>query len=221
VATKKSKTTEAAVKGAAIALQIPAPNFQQTTFKIVGDAPYVQAKFSAKAKNQIRDNMLSGTRSRKGQARKPRDFKADYEGAKHISRDGWCGIPASCFRQACISACRLVGFKMTLAKLALFVEADGYDVDEGTPLVRIYGKPHMHEQHVRNATGVVDLRVRPMWNEWHAKLVVRWDADLFSAQDVTNLLNRVGQQVGIGEGRPDSKQSTGQGWGLFHIDMEG
>ena len=26
-------------------------------------------------------------------------------------------------------------------------------------------------------------------------------------------------QVGIGEGRPDSKQSTGQGWGLFKVEM--
>ncbi len=137
----------------------------------------------------------------------------------HISQKGWRGIPASCFRQACISACRLVGFKMTLAKLALFVEADGIDADEGTPLVRIHGEPRMHEAHVRNATGVVDLRVRPMWEEWYADVLIRWDGDLFTATDVLNLMSRVGQQVGIGEGRPDSKQSSGQGWGLFKVEL--
>lgn len=198
---------------------IKEPNFRTATFRIVGTAPYVQAKFSAKAKNQMREKMISGARAKKGAARAPRDFEADYKGAMHISRDGWIGIPASSFRQACISACRLVGFKMTLAKLALFVEADGFDADEGTPLVQIYGEPHVHEQHVRNATGVVDLRVRPMWDEWHADLRIRWDGDLFSAIDVTNLLSRVGQQVGIGEGRPDSKQSSGQGWGLFRVEL--
>lgn len=198
---------------------IKEPNFKIATFKITGTAPYVQAKFSVKAKNQIRDKMISGTRSKKGQARQPRDFEADYEGAKHYSHDGWVGIPAGSFRQACISACRLVGFKMTLAKLALFVEADGFDKDENTPLVRIYGKPHLHEQHVRNATGVVDLRARPMWRKWHADLRIRWDGDLFTTTDITNLLSRVGSQVGIGEGRPDSKQSSGQGWGLFDVKI--
>ena len=199
-------------------VSIKAPNFREAVFKIVGTAPYVQAKFSAKAKEMMRGKMMAGTRSKKGQARAARDFEADYKGAMHISRDGWCGIPAGSFRHACISACRLVGFKMTLAKLALFIEADGFDADEGTPLVRIHGKPRMHEQHVRNATGVVDLRVRPMWETWHADLKVRWDADLFSATDILNLLSRVGQQVGIGEGRPDSRQSAGQGWGLFKIE---
>jgi hypothetical protein len=29
---------------------------------------------------------------------------------------------------------------------------------------------------------------------------------------------RVGQQVGICEGRPDSKNSAGMGWGLFDIE---
>jgi len=29
---------------------------------------------------------------------------------------------------------------------------------------------------------------------------------------------RVGQQVGICEGRPDSKNSAGMGWGLFTLE---
>lgn len=212
---KKSVPTET--------VTIKEPNFQEAVFRIRGlkGSPYVQAKFSAKAKAAIRDKMTSGARSRKGQAREARDFQANYEGAKHYSRDGWIGLPAPAFRNACISACRLVGFKMTLAKLALFVVADGVDSDDGTPLVRIHGEPRMHEAHVRNATGVVDLRVRPMWEDWYADLRIRWDADLFTVTDITNLLMRVGQQVGIGEGRNDSKSSTGQGWGLFDVELEG
>lgn len=40
------------------------------------------------------------------------------------------------------------------------------------------------------------------------------------AVDVANLMNRVGAQVGIGEGRPDSKNSAGMGWGLFSIETK-
>ena len=49
---------------------------------------------------------------------------------------------------------------------------------------------------------------------------IRFDADMFSAADVANLMNRVGAQVGIGEGRPDSKNSAGMGWGLFSIETK-
>jgi hypothetical protein len=48
-------------------------------------------------------------------------------------------------------------------------------------------------------------------------LNMRWDADQFSADDIINLLMRVGLQVGIGEGRYDSKKSAGLGWGGFEV----
>ena len=60
---------------------------------------------------------------------------------------------------------------------------------------------------------------RPMWEKWNADVRLTWDADLFSTTDVLNLLTRVGKQVGLGEGRPDSQQSAGQGWGLFKVDL--
>ena len=64
----------------------------------------------------------------------------------------------------------------------------------------------------------VDLRARPMWDSgWSATVRVTFDLDQFSLQDVGNLMMRVGRQVGIGEGRPDSRNSAGMGWGLFDI----
>jgi hypothetical protein len=45
----------------------------------------------------------------------------------------------------------------------------------------------------------------------------RYDADQFTASDVVNLIARAGMQVGICEGRPDSSNSTGMGWGTFEI----
>ena len=36
----------------------------------------------------------------------------------------------------------------------------------------------------------------------------------------TNLIARAGMQVGICEGRPDSSNSTGMGWGTFEISDE-
>jgi hypothetical protein len=197
------------------ALSIPAPRFETLMFKIVGTAPYMQARFSEKAKNAMREKHEAGSVSKKGRKREARDFDDDYQQAMHKSTQGWCGVPAGAFRAAAISACRLVGFKMTMAKLSLFIEADGFDEIDGTPLVRIHGEPEKTEMMVRNATGVADIRVRPLWRDWTCDLRVRFDCDQFTRLDVANLLLRVGMQVGVGEGRPDSKSSNGLGFGLF------
>lgn len=196
---------------------ISPPNFGYAEFTLRGTAPLVQSRFSAKAKQMMRDKMLAGSQAKKGKARDPRDFDADYHGAFYITKKGEHGVHAGAFRNALISACRLKNFKMTIAKLSLFIEADGFDAAEGIPLVFITGDPEPWEAMTRNATGVADIRVRPMWREWTIKLRVRWDADQFSVSDVTNLLATVGAQVGIGEGRPDSKSSAGLGFGLFEV----
>ena len=196
---------------------IPAPNFQTVEFVIQGTSPYVQNKFAQKAKNTMKAKQEAGSQGKKGMKREAKDFKVCYEGAMHKATAGWCGIPAPAFRNAMISACRVVGFKMTVAKLSVFIEADGYDVDDGTPLVKITkGTPVYHEAPVRNESGVCDIRARPMWREgWEAKVRVRFDLDQFSVEDVTNLMARCGSQVGIGEGRADSKKTCGIGWGAF------
>jgi hypothetical protein len=86
------------------------------------------------------------------------------------------------------------------------------------PLVKLdAGQPERLDMAVRNQTGVADIRVRPMWRQWGATLRIQFDGDQFTAKDVANLLGRVGLQVGIGEGRPDSKNSAGMGWGLFEV----
>ena len=197
---------------------IPRPNIQGLSLAIKGIEPYVQLRFSEKAKAQMHEKQAAGSTAGKGKQRKPKDFKGAYEAAMYRS-DGHYGIPASAFRAAMVSACRLCGFKMTLAKMSLFVEADGWDAQDGTPLVFITkGKPEYYESPMRNANGGVDLRVRARWAPgWEAKVRVSYDAGQFTETDVVNLFMRVGLQVGVGEGRPDSRKSCGCGYGRFSI----
>jgi hypothetical protein len=199
-------------------VQIRAPNLQTAQFRIIGTAPLVQAKFSQKAKELIMQQQAAGSTARGKRVRTAKNFDAICDESVHYSHEGWPGIPAGAFRAAMISACRLVGFKMTLAKLSLFIEADGFDRDEGTPLVKLIAEPYRRvDLHVRNATGVIDIRSRPMWEQWQADVRIRFDGDQFSLADVSNLLARVGMQVGLCEGRPDSKSSAGCGWGTFRL----
>lgn len=201
-----------------IQVAIAPPNFQHLAINLRGTTPLVINRFSAKAMETIRRTQEAGSTARSRKSRESKDFDALFEGAKHISDDGWEGIHAAAFRNGAISACRACGFKMTHAKLAFMVMQDGFDRVDGAPLVKLTsGVAEQWVAPVRNRTGVVDLRCRPMYREWEATLRIRYDAGMLAADDVVNLIARVGLQVGIGEGRPDSKESAGLGYGLFEI----
>ena len=204
-----------------VLVRISAPNTGRAVFHVEGTEPLMTAKFSSRIKRQLIAEREAGAKpaTRGKKTHDPADYAArGLEGA-YRSAEGWYGIHAAAIRNAAISACRLVGFKMTLARLSIFVEADGYDVEEGTPLIRLDApEPEISIMAVRNATGVMDLRARPIWRPgWRMAITMRWDQDQFGLSDITNLLARVGLQVGIGEARPDSRESAGLGYGLFRL----
>src|SRR3990167_4025231 len=169
----------AGVNQAAKQVTISAPNLQVAVFAIRGNAPYVQCKFSEKTKQDMMSTQAAGSTTKKGRKRDPKDFDALYLAAMHEADDGWRGIPASAFRNGMISACRVCGFQMTRAKISVFCVADGYDKNDRTALVRMLkGEPHRHEQYVRNASGVADIRVQAMWDAgWETSVQIRFDAD--------------------------------------------
>lgn len=197
---------------------IPAPKFGEHTFELVGTAPLIIHRMSHKLKLQMKQKMEEGKSASSKKNREAKDTDVLYQEAKYVSPDGWEGVHASSFRNAMISACRLVNFKMTLAKLSIFIEADGWDKEEPQiPLVRIHGESIKQEDVGYVETGQPYVTVRAAYHSWKIRLRIRWDLDQFSVADIANLLVRVGQQVGIGEGRPDSKNSAGMGWGLFVV----
>jgi hypothetical protein len=203
----------------ATTLTIKAPKFGIATFKVRGLAPLVIHRFSAKTQAQMKQKMETGKAASSKKNREAKSTDDLYNEARYRSTKGWDGFNASSVRAAMISACRLVGFKMTLAKLSVFVEKDGDDAEQPQiPLIRIIGEPTKQEDMARVETGQPYVTVRAAYHNWRAVIRIRFDADQFTIEDVTNLLARVGLQVGLGEGRPDSKNSAGMGWGLFEIE---
>lgn len=198
---------------------IKAANIVRTTIRIKGTAPLVQNKFSHKARQKMMADMATPKSAKKAKTeRPPRDYDDDFVQAQHIAVPGWNGLPCPAFRTAMIDACRTVGMVMTRAKMSVFVVPDGFDRDDGTPLVRLLAdKPERTDSLVRNDNGGADIRIRPMWRDWAADVTVEFDADMITAESVINLLDRAGRQVGVGEGRPFSKNSVGQGWGTFTV----
>lgn len=200
-------------------ITINPPNLQTVVLTIVGISPLVINKFSAKAREEMKNKQMAGSVAKARTKREPKDFSQLYNEARHISAEGWDGLPAIAIRAGMVSACRSAGYVMTRAKLAFSVEPDGFDKDDMSPLVKIIkGEPSQYESYVRLSDGSPDIKVRPMWQPgWEASIAITFDADMLSKADIVNLLQRAGQQVGICAGRPDSSKSVGQGWGRFKI----
>lgn len=200
-------------------ISITPPRMNVMKVHIKGTSPLMIAKFSAKAQNKIKADHEAGGTSKTKKKREARSFEDDVQNARHISLEGWDGLNASAFRNAMIDACRAAGFVMTRAKLAIFCLADGYDREDGVPLVRIVSDQSFEASimPVRNSNGSMDLRARPRWSEWRMTVTLKHDLDILSQEDVLNLMHRVGVQVGVGEGRPYGREGYGMGLGLFEI----
>lgn len=193
------------------------------TIPLIGLSPLKILRFSRKKQFELGEAQKAGSQHGSKKKRDPKDFNSDYEEAKYIcTQDGkkWLGLNATGIRNGCIETCRMAGFVMTRAKMSIFCEADGVDDLDATPLCRIEGKEECSIDPVRNANGNSDLRARVMFRKWKLKVRIRFDEDQFSPSDILNLMIRVGQQNGLGEGRPNSTNGNGTGCGLFSVDLD-
>ena len=201
-------------------VSLTAPNLKTVRFEIVGTAPLVIHRFSAKVKKEMEGKIVEGSTNKKTK-HAPRSIEDICDEARYVSPEGWDGFNAASIRCAMISACRLVNFKMTMAKMSIFCIADGRDAMEPEyALVRIHGKHRVLSMPAVVANGNKYVTIRPIYDTWKADVTIRYDADQFKLDDVANLLSRAGAQVGIGEGRNSSPDSAGMGWGSFKITNE-
>jgi len=199
-------------------IEITPPDFKILPVRVEGTAPLMLHKFSEKMRKQIEEKQTA--KNAIGAKRAPKDYAAEFNAARYRFRNGAThdGIPAGAFRAAMIAACRRVdGLPMTQAKGAFFIIADGRDETDGTPLVKIDGRPQHDTRPVRLESGVADLRNRPRYDTWACNLKIQFDADMLSAQDVANLLSRAGATIGVGELRPQGPNSYGGDFGTWRV----
>lgn len=186
---------------------------------IEGLTPLITNPWSEKAKEMLRQSQGIGVEP--GSVKKKKEAKdpqAEYESRLNEYRlpNGNHGFPAVGFKAAMVRAAKVVdGLDMTSARGLFLVSGT-----EDFALVTIQGEPKMLESFPRNATGVPDIRYRPIFHDWSAEVRVRFDADLIDAGSVVNLLNRAGMSVGIGEWRPMSKTSNTGQYGTFLVKAE-
>ena len=189
-------------------------------FDLKGTAPLLQCAFSQKALRIMKDTQAAGDAAnrKKGRNRPGRDYEAEFHGAAHRSIEGWNGIPAMAIKSAMISGSGSE-YRQMQAKRCIKVVADGYDSVDGSPLVRIFGEPEPHDSIRRSGPKrIATPRVRAIYRTWTAKVKIKFEKGVYVAADIVNMLMRAGEQIGIGEGRPGSRDSVGMDFGTFSIE---
>ena len=212
------------VKNVEPEIVIPKLNIGKIKLEIKGIAPLVCHRWSEKAKKEMLDKQMKVAKRAK-EAKDPyKDFLSSLyfiEGAPDVPEgelkfaSTMCGFPAVAFKKAAVSACRQVsGIPMTQARQMIFVLGNCLGTN-GEDLVEIKGEVSMREDMVRIDGGrTADIRYRGQIVGWSTTLIIEYDADVLSAEQVVNLFSRAGWGVGIGEDRPE--KSGGQ-WGRYEL----
>ncbi len=204
-----------------VGIELPKLDIRLMEVAVVGDSPLIVHAWSEKAKKEMLDKQMKKAKP----AKEAKDPKADFEASMYRLADGGYGFPSVAFKNAAVTAgTSVAGLTKIQARQAFHILGEDADIQgafEGSKsrvnLVRIEGgKPSMREDMVRVGMGTADLRYRPEFSEWHAKLLVRYNANVLSESQILNLLNVAGFAVGVGEWRPEK---DGQ-YGMFHVATE-
>ena len=199
---------------------------------IVGDTPLIVSAWSTKAKQEMLDAQTGGKKEKKQRVAKNvwgevagRLYWMD--GEPDVDYSDWTeklfvkhtqgarfGFPAAAFKKAAISAAYRGGYTGDMVSLRgeFFIMGEGeqqlVQISEGYV-------PSVREDNVKLQGKTADLRHRPQFETWSAKLIVKYDVNgNISPKSIINMINLGGQKNGIGEWRIEK----GGQYGMYHVD---
>jgi hypothetical protein len=195
------KTKKTAPRQDNVAIQLPAMKVQTVEITLIGDSPLICHRWSEKAKKQILDKQMK----RAVAAKEAKDPERDYADSLYKDENGDYAFPSVAFKSAAVDACSHVA---EITK----VEARGAFHVIGE-FVKIKGSPSPREDMVRVGMGSADIRYRGEFRQWSARLRLRFNANVLSAEQIINLFNTAGFAIGVGEWRPQKNGS----FGMFRV----
>ena len=192
--------------------------------RIVSTAPLIQQQFSAKKRDDLLAEHMQTGKSTKRRA--PKNPPALFLDALHIIgprptdmedetlRNARYGMPSIALKKALERAAKTCGGVMTDTRTAVFVQtaSDDHYLFEIHP----DSIPTLRTDATRNASGVIDIRVRPEFKSWTADIEIEYNARVLSAERLVTYLAVAGRTNGLGEMRPFGRQSSGN-YGTFRV----
>lgn len=200
-------------------IELPPLNIQTLKLTLIGDSPLIVHAWSPKALKQMADKQQKKATA----GREAKDPWADFCGSMYWLSDrpekpteedvetARFGFPAIAFKAAAVTACTSIGgVTKVAARQAFHVEGEMVEIKSPAP-------PSMREDVTRVGMGVADLRYRGEWQKWAVELLVKFNGNLMSAEQVVSLFDTAGFAVGVGEWRPERDGP----YGRFHVARDG
>jgi hypothetical protein len=211
---------------------IPGIKTENLRTLIIGTSPLICHKFSEKLRKMILDKHMGEASA----GREKKDPFSNFDAARYRLSDGSDGVPAGGVKAAIVDGFgKDAGVFISKAKGGIRVKAD----DVSTNLVRLYHRsnpdksdimffdrmtpkeyaiaPRLREDVVRNESGVVDIRHRPVYWPWAMMIEVEYLPEIASFRQVLQAIARSGFTVGLCEWRPSSKQSKSGSYGTWRL----
>ena len=189
------------------------PNIKSVTVPVYSLNRLVVNNFSERPKIGLRESV--GVTEKTPRAKGMRDPESEFLGTLYPmdkkKKPTKTGFPACAFKKAMVRAAKnLDGMCMKDTNSILFVRGVQFGKYD---LVEIKGKYDMREDVVR-VNKSTDLRYRAEYPAWCADVVVDFNADMITKNQVVALLDQAGHFVGIGENR---HEKSGDNWGRFTV----
>ena len=118
------------------------------------------------------------------------------------------GFPLVAFQHAFTQAAKWTDFTLQQIKQSLLLTSDYGE------LACLTASPPIVDSRRMEWTKKDFNVVRPMFKEWATEFVVKYDKTRFSTEQVEEIINIAGREIGVGEER---KQRSELAWGAFKV----
>lgn len=201
-------------------IMIPAIRIEELPITLIGDSPLIVHRFSEKTKREMLDKQMKKASTKGRDAKNPvSDFmeslywltempKEYTEEAfeKALAEGAEFGFPSIAFKSSAVSAAYRAGVTKDKATSRGAFHIDG-------EFVKIDGVPTLREDMVRLQGSSADIRYRGEFKQWRATFMVRYNASVYSVEQIANFFNLGGFACGVGEWRPEKDGS----YGMYHV----
>jgi len=195
------------------------PTRDRATFEIRGTSPLLMNKQSDESMDEITKKQVDPKGAKVKINTQPRRIIPDEIVMGHVrqTHDRCVGFASDGFLGSLISAAQSMGYTRK--------DGAGFSVvSEYADVVPIaFDDVEIRKDRVVHRTGpgggTVDNAFRPAFHGWSCLLTLDFDKERVNPKDIVNLINRAGQDIGVGSWRPYNKSATGNpgSFGRFEV----
>ena len=204
----KAKKILKQVKETALPISVPRLKLALLKIGIKGTTPLLVDKFPETTRTEILEKQMGRTKGKK----QLRDLDIEFENAIHKIDKNKLGFPAQGFKSAMIESTSFVGSRDFSKKLLKGVQIIN---SEGNDLIPIKFSKITKLTHYPKGG---NTKISPMLEDWECELVIQYDTNNISPQDIVNLLNYSGFYYGLGMWSPRAK--CGGKYGMYEVKIK-